>query len=34
MSKLEIEEILKSPDYRTSKEKQKIVSSWFEANYK
>jgi hypothetical protein len=34
MSKLEIEEILKSPDYRTSKEKQKIVSSWFESNYK
>jgi hypothetical protein len=34
MSKLEIEEILKSPDYRTSKEKQKIVQEFYATNYK
>jgi hypothetical protein len=31
MSKLEIEEYMKAPDYWTNKEKQKIVQAWYES---
>jgi len=34
MTETQINEIINSKDYRANKEKQKLVSDWYEANYK